>query len=144
MPTFLGQIVDWQMILAAHVSDAGSPINQQTPAFGALIDTGAQGSAISQKVVDALSLKPSGWTTIMGVHGSEDAQVYTVSIGIPITEDVVDINGASMAHTITRSKNRIEASLMGFQDPKFDVLLGMDVLSGFHLNIYGDQFILSN
>ena len=33
---------------------------------------------------------------------------------------------------------------MGFQDPSFDVLLGMDVLSGFHLNIYADQFILSN
>ena len=33
---------------------------------------------------------------------------------------------------------------MGFQDPNFDVLLGMDVLSGFHLNIYADQFILSN
>ena len=30
---------------------------------------------------------------------------------------------------------------MGFQDPSFDVLLGMDVLSGFHLNIYADQFI---
>ena len=144
MPTFLGRIVNRQLILFAHVSDIGEGPNQEIPAFRALIDTGAQSSAISKNVVDQLNLQPSGWTTIVGVHGPEDVQVYTVRIGIPITEDVVDSSGASTPHTITRSKSRIEASLMGFQDPNFDVLLGMDVLSGFHLNIYADQFILSN
>ena len=144
MPTFLGRIVNRQMILVAHVSDIGDDLNQEMPAFHALIDTGAQSSAISKNVVDQLNLQPSGWTTIVGVHGPEDVQVYTVRIGIPITENIVDSSGVSTPHTITRSRGRIEASLMGFQDPNFDVLLGMDVLAGFHLNIYADQFILSN
>ena len=144
MPTFLGRIVDRQMILVAHVSGIGNELNQDLPVFQALIDTGAQSSAISKNVVDQLNLQPSGWTTIVGVHGPEDAQVYTVRIGIPITENIVDSSGVSTPHTITRSRGRIEASLMGFQGPNFDVLLGMDVLSGFHLNIYADQFILSN
>ena len=68
MPTFLGRIVNRQMILVAHVSDIGDDLNQDLPVFQSLIDTGAQSSAISKNVVDQLNLQPSGWTTIVGVH----------------------------------------------------------------------------
>ncbi len=38
----------------------------------------------------------------------------------------------------------MEVTLLNFQPENFDVLLGMDLLEGFHLTIHADQFIISN
>ena len=37
----------------------------------------------------------------------------------------------------------MKVTIMGHQPSRFDVLLGMDLLHGFHLTIYNEQFIIS-
>lgn len=107
--------------------------------FRALLDTGAGISSVSQKVVDTLSLLPDGWTSVMGVHGSAETPTYTISLHVPISE-LVD---GGKALTFSRGRN-LEVALLAFQPSEFDVLLGMDILTGFHLTIFGEHFILSN
>ena len=38
----------------------------------------------------------------------------------------------------------MEVSLLPYQPHNYDVLLGMDLISEFHLTIYGSNFIISN
>ena len=51
--------------------------------FVAIWDTGATGSVITQAVVDACGLAPTGITTVHHVHGSEQAETYLVNIALP-------------------------------------------------------------
>ena len=51
--------------------------------FVAIWDTGATGSVITQAVVDACDLAPTGITTVHHVHGSEQAETYLVNIALP-------------------------------------------------------------
>lgn len=108
--------------------------------FRALLDTGASISSISQKVVDTLALLPDGWTSVTGIHGSEETPTYTISLHVPISELV---DGGKAALTFSRGRN-LDVALLAFQPDDFDVLLGMDILTGFHLTIFGEHFILSN
>lgn len=107
--------------------------------FRALVDTGATITSISQKVVDTLSLIPDGWKYVTGVHGSSQNPTYTVALSVPISE-LVD-GGDEL--TFSRGRN-LDAALLAFQPSEFDVLLGMDLLEGFHLTIFREHFILSN
>lgn len=64
--------------------------NGQTPpppiAGQILVDTGADATCISQNVVDALGLKPSGQSQTFGVHGSQAANLYTAKLYMKIND----------------------------------------------------------
>lgn len=51
--------------------------------FDAIWDTGATNSVISQAVVDACGLAPTGITEVHGVHGTARAETYLVNIALP-------------------------------------------------------------
>ena len=46
-------------------------------------DTGAEITMISPRVVDSLKLKPITRTTVMGIGGDEEVEVYKIHIGLP-------------------------------------------------------------
>jgi predicted aspartyl protease len=79
--------------------------------FSALWDTGATGTVITQKVIDALGLKPIGMTMASGVDGEYMAEVYLVSVGLP--------NGIGF------SKMRVTKGKLGH----LDMLIGMDIIT---------------
>lgn len=110
--------------------------------YRALLDTGATISAISPNVVDSLGVKADGWRDVTGVHGTTDTATYTVSIVVPIEEDVAGPDDEG-TYTFFRGAN-LEVASLSFQPASFDVLLGMDILEDFHLTTYRDLFILSN
>lgn len=145
MPSLRGHIVDRQALLAVRVSKPQLQPDQeaQGEAFRALLDTGATVSAVSQNVVDTLHLTPAGWQTVTGVHGTSDLPTYAISLGVPITERVVGPHG-EFDHTFSRGRDLMTVTPMTSRPSTFDVLLGMDLLEGFHLTIYSDLFILSN
>lgn len=58
------------------------PVPQLTP-FQAIWDTGATNSVITQAVVDACSLKPTGMTKVHGVNGESISETFLVNIGLP-------------------------------------------------------------
>ena len=145
MPSLRGHIVDRQALLTVRVSKPQLQPDQeaQGEAFRALLDTGATVSAVSQTVVDTLHLTPAGWQAVTGVHGTSDLPTYAICLGVPITERVDSPHG-EFDHTFSRGRDLMEVTLMTSQPSTFDVLLGMDLLEGFHLTIYPDLFILSN
>ena len=83
------------------------------PEFGAVWDTGATGSAITQKVIDQCGLKPIGRSQIFHA-GTDDepdeTDVYLVDIALP--------NSAVM--------KEVEAGRSSFRGG--DVLIGMDII----------------
>ena len=51
--------------------------------FDAIWDTGASGSVITQAVVDACGLVPTGIAQVHGVHGPKQTETYLVNIALP-------------------------------------------------------------
>ena len=77
----------------------------------ALWDTGAYSSAISEKVVDALGLRPIASVRACGVSGWYDSPVFKIDLQLP---NQIKITG------LTVSLGKMVAA---------DILIGMDVLS---------------
>ena len=74
-------------------------------------DTGAEITMISRRVADLLHLIPITKTTIMGVGGDEEVEVYRIHIGLPnnfLYEDLIVCCG---------------------DIDNYDVLIGMDLIS---------------
>ena len=57
--------------------------DSQARSYRAIWDTGATGSAITQRVVQEIGLKPSGRVKLEGVHGEQTVPTYLVSLFLP-------------------------------------------------------------
>lgn len=79
--------------------------------FKAIWDTGATGSAVTKKVVDACNLKPTGMTQVHGVHGSETVETFLINIRLPNQVGIANV-------PVTIGK------LIGA-----DMLIGMDIIT---------------
>ena len=74
-------------------------------------DTGAEITMISRRVVRALQLKPISKTTIMGIGGDEEVEVFQIHVGLPndfLYEDLIVYCG---------------------DIDEYDILIGMDLIS---------------
>ena len=79
--------------------------------FTAIWDTGATASVITQAVVDACGLQPTGMVQVRGVHGVAQSETFLVNIYLP---NLVVFPGLR----VTRGE------LAGA-----DILIGMDVIN---------------
>ena len=123
----------------------GSPPSARTEpkSYAAILDTGAQGTMISRKVVDEGKLSSIGFTDIIPVSGAPiQTEKYRVRVDIPIG-DQMETSGGGAGPLLNLRGKEIEVSLLPFQPENFDVLLGMDFLSEVHFTMYKDEFILS-
>ena len=129
MPTFQKPIEGGQVLLVASIEDGalGRPYN-------ALLDTGAQRTMVSPKVVDEVSLKAIGYIDIVGVSGDAmRTPKYLVDLRIP----------SKQGNLTLQVGQELEVAQMPFQPGNFDILLGMDFLMTFHITMYNGLFILS-
>jgi hypothetical protein len=97
------------------VSEAWHP-QSGTPApttheFDAIWDTGATGSVITQNVIDACGLAPTGMVEVHGVHDSQLCETFLVNIRLP--------NSVAFANLRVTKGNLKDA----------DVLIGMDIIN---------------
>lgn len=104
------------LISDCHASAAFDPRRQSgTPPsyhpFKAIWDTGATASVITQAVVDACGLKPTGMVQVHGVHGAELAETFLANIGLP--------NGVAFPG-VRVTKGKIVGA---------DILIGMDIIT---------------
>ena len=143
MPTFTGQVKDNQIILISAISISGDAQPNPKP-YDSLLDTGAQGTLISERVVNEVGLSAIGYAEIMPVHGEPiSTKKYRIRIDLPISSGIVLPGGNVGTETILRGMD-LDVALLPYQPANHDVLLGMDFLSVFHLTLFGNGFIMSN
>ena len=145
MPTFVGRITNSQILLLVWVSIPGKPAEEmRTREYSALLDTGAQGTMISEKVVQEVGLEADGFGFIIPVTGiPEKRPKYRIRLDIPIGSNVSLPDGRTYNRPYLRGKE-MEVKLLPYAPTNHDVLLGMDLLFGFHLTMFNDMYILSN
>ncbi|MCY4674315.1 MAG: retropepsin-like aspartic protease [Bacteroidetes bacterium] len=134
MPSFVLDIKNNQAFLESTVGRPESP--DETMGFKALLDTGAQRTLVSPKIVKDLGLIPIAPASVRAVSGGVvDTKEYRMNVSIPIQlgNNAVFDKGSSM-----------NVLLLPYQPKDYDVLLGMDFLSGFHITLFGKQMIISN
>ena len=105
------------LITPCHVCQGFDPatttIHPPLVEFNAIWDTGATGSVITQRVVDACGLKPIGMVQVHGVHSTEMSERYLVNIRVP--------NGVGFVH-VPVTKGMLPGG-------SGDVLIGMDIIT---------------
>ncbi len=131
MPTFVQEIKNNRIIISAGVSDPGQ---QPERTYSAIVDTGAQVTMVSAKAIKENGLKPVGHIPVMGITGRDIVTKYKARVDIPVS-----VNN----HGVMASGRDMEAVAMPQDMGQFDVLLGMDFLSAFHITMHGNVFILS-
>jgi hypothetical protein len=101
-------------ILVSEAYDPSSSLPlPQTLSYRGIWDSGATGTAITQKIVTELKLLPSGKTTVSTAKGlATDVNTFLVNIGLPNSVWVIGI-------TATLAK----------LSPDTDLLIGMDIIS---------------
>ena len=80
--------------------------------FNAIWDTGATGSVITEKVADALGLKPTGFKEVHTANGKSEKNTYLVNIILPNNVAIQNVN--------------VTEGLLG---DHADVLIGMDIIT---------------
>ena len=97
------------------------PLNS-TP-YNALIDTGASCSCVSDKVIKAEGLIPSGKQAVSDLHGTQSTNAYSFQIAFPFVE--------SQSRGGTVSTNVLVFDINGIEFvplPNIDVLVGRDII----------------
>lgn len=152
MPTIEGEIVDkkilleltiWKALREDSTEEEANESRSNMNRYTALLDTGAQISSITQRIVDDLKLVDDGWELITGVHGSENVPMYTVDIAFSTTFSERNLRGELTRSPYARVFWTNPVTLMGINPPDFDVILGMDLLHGIYVTILNDRYTLS-
>lgn len=146
MPLFRqsGVIANGQASLPVIITKAGPSIYQhpnpetvKSIPGNALIDTGANVSAIAWNVIQALGLEPNGKIPISGVAGTKPTNTYRINIYIPMIQDKANEQSGILQNLNT---NAVELS----NEAGFTMLLGMDIIQHCVLVIDKNQFTLTH
>lgn len=140
MPTFEISATDHQILLKVNVSipPSDDAAGFASDTFDALVDTGAQRTFISSNVAEQLGATPIDIASFVPANGeSQETEVFRLQISIPYPQD-----GESSMTFMTGGE--FSVMLLPFRPHNFDVLLGMDFLSRFHISMFGGRIVLSN
>lgn len=146
MPTFTTLIEDNEIRLVVRLSTEEDQSGLH--AYWAVVDTGAQRTGITQRVVDDMGIHSFSTTNVKGIDGkSRPAPLYRLTVSVPIAIPASGILNDVSADTADFASGGV-ADVMLLSDWKddkeADVLLGMDLLSHFHITMLGKTFVLSN
>ncbi len=112
--------------------------------YQALFDTGAQLTMISARVVKDIGLQPIGAIDITPVSGKPiKTEEYMVRLDIPIKQNVI-LSGGEIGSRDNLLGKDVNVAKLPYNPVNYDVLIGMDFITLFHITMYNNQFILSN
>lgn len=144
MPSFESTIQNHLPLLNVQVSLPNSSLPSSSTQFAALLDTGAQKTCLSPRIPQTLGLIQIGIGTMVPASGqSINVPKYHIRIDIPIATNVQLKGGGQYRSAYLQGKN-MDVFQLPFQPSNYDVLLGMDFISLFHITLFGGRFILSN
>lgn len=144
MPTIILPVENNEIRLHAQVGVLGDESDLHT--YEGIVDTGAQMTGITRTVVEQLGVSDVGVERVVGIEGqSALAPVFRIMIGIGVPTSQVGPEGEFVSEDIYISGGPLRVMLLeNWSDESADVLLGMDMLVGFHITMFGGRFILSN
>lgn len=101
--------------------------------LNALIDTGAQGTSITEKAAQKLQLEPDGMVGVRGVHGPSYQPTYIFKLGfVDLQTNPLGFQ-QPMIHMLDKEITGPEFDCGSGEE--FDVLLGMDILGSGTLTV---------
>lgn len=104
----------------------------------ALVDTGAQISLVSPKVISDVMAIPIGVGAYTAANGqTQEADEYLLGIDIPIQ---LGDDESTYARGMTLRVLEVPA----LHQEGYEVILGMDCLGLFHITMWNNTFVLSN
>ena len=143
MPTFYTATTDNQILLQVAVLIPKTEEVAPIPTFTALVDTGAQITLVSPKVVEQLGATSTGVAEFISANNQcQETKEYWLNISIPISERLSTPDGDVVA-TFARGED-LSVLELPYNPPSYDVLLGMDFLQRFHITMWNGTFVLSN
>lgn len=140
MPTVAVQVTDKRVLLRVSVAVPSERSHVESHNFEALVDTGAQCTMVSRRVIDQIGATQVGFLPFMPASGQpQETAVYELFVAVVISE-----TGPDGSPTFTFSKGgTVPVLLLPFEPPDFDMLLGMDILTGYHVTMWDGTFVLS-
>jgi hypothetical protein len=127
-------VFDAGVVERISTSSVGDDFNLHI--FSALLDTGAQSTCITRSAAERVGLMPIGKVPIRGVSGLQYHNNYLFKVGFAFGT-VAETHGVHDPKVHVFAKP-IEGAELNFSSSKFDVLLGMDIISMGSLKIDGD------
>jgi predicted aspartyl protease len=114
--------------------------NVPWPCYAALVDTGASCTCVSKKVITDCGLLSHSKITMISASGNVEANAFMFHVGIPLALPGVTVGPSG----------HVSAQVHTFQTPiqgmellnspgRFEILLGMDILSNCSLKIEFDR-----
>ena len=138
MPTFVKPVENNRVLIqvAAAVEADGSELDHR---FMALVDTGATVTAVTSRLAQQVGVAPVGRSSFVPASGEPvETNLFGLHLSIPVDTPT----GEGDVHTFAVGGPLVVMELP-YQPPDYDVLLGMDVLSNFHITMHGGVFIMS-
>ena len=140
MPCFTAEISNNQICFNCSAHKPGEDESGAGHSFIGLLDTGAQKTGITQKVVDAVGLSPVSWGSVTGVSGVVETPIYLLDIGIAVSEHSRHTDGSIIESVFGKGFRSRQVSLLDFgENSAFDILIGMDVITECHLTIHSQN-----
>ena len=143
MPTLSIVTKNNQFIFQSTVSMPTSFTKRKV--YGALLDTGAQISMISPKIVSEVQLKTIGDAFVTPVNGEViQTPRYRVRLDIPI-DSIRSLPGGKIEPFTDLRGQELEVAELPYQPTGYDVLMlmGMDFIALWHITMQGGHLILS-
>jgi len=102
--------------------------------FKAQIDTGAQTTCITKRVIDHYSMQPNGRTKIISVSGQEEVNTFIFTVGF-LMGGTPNRVGSAFAGNFSFFQPVMGAEIYTHEDDDLDILIGMDIISKGSLHI---------
>ncbi len=137
MPVVSGRHNGRQIIVPVIITHPGDATIARSVTARGLVDTGATITAISRDIVVSLDLEPEGKRIITNTHGQARSTQYRFRIGF--LEDRRDIPVGLQPSTFPFFLNDLIFGIDIAPTERFDVLIGIDVLSQLDIQISKDR-----
>lgn len=143
MPTLAVPAEDSRILLPVAVAVPRARVSERRTCR-ALVDTGAQFSMVSASVVEARRAASTGTGKFMAANGqTQRTPAFDVHIAVPVAVTARAADG-STSRTVFTGGRILRVLQLPVEPVDFDVLLGMDLLTHFHISMYDGTFVLSN